>query len=101
MLVFIALCFTACTTNKIDSALNRQEKALDKYEAKQKAGKATAEDLQQLASELNAAKLEFKNDVSAEADITPEQQQRAEKIENRYEDMVMHAADKIEDMPLH
>ena len=78
-------------TGKIDSMLNKEEKALDKYEAKAKAGKAKSEDLKELQSELSALTEDLK-DISVEKDITPEQEKRGEQLAERYADIVLNQA---------
>ena len=78
-------------TGKIDSILNNEEKALDKYEAKTKAGKATLEDMKELQLELSNLTADLKN-ISVEKDITPEQQKRGEQLAERYSDIVLNQA---------
>lgn len=88
-IVITMFVMSACTGNKIESALNKEEAAISKYEKKAANNKATAKDFQELQSKIEALTIEFKNNA-AEKDITPEQMQRGQQLAERYEHIMMN-----------
>ena len=89
-IIILTLVISACS-NPVDSALNKEEAAISRYEKKAANKEATAKDLQELQTEISAIDLKFKDHV-AEKDITPQQMQRGQDLAERYAHIMMNNA---------